>query len=135
MTQANVVELNKMTDLIELVDTASKFAKQAEAALVALTVNEELQELNTKTKNCVLWAVTDRLEDLEKLFDSWHESEIAEQSLLGSKLAGQARGIILAYQDNGIIDDVNPEIFSNALWFVRDRIEDILKLTNQIKVK
>lgn len=135
MTQSNVIELNKVADLIDLVDTASRFAKQAEAALIALTANEELEKLNSEIKNLVLWAITDRLEDLEKLFDSWHESKISEQSLLASKLAGQARGIILAYQNRGIVDAINPEIFSNALWYVRDRIDDILKLTDQIEVR
>lgn len=133
MSQSNLVDFNKTHALIDLVDNASRYALQAQAALVALTANDEFQKLNSETKDLVLWAVTDRLEDLENLFNEWYHSEIGSLSEEASKFAGQARQIILAYQDGGIIHNVNPDIFSNALWLVSDRIADILKLTTQIK--
>lgn len=134
MTQSNLVDFNKTHALIDLVDNASRYALQAQGALVALTANSEFIKLNSETKDLVLWAVTDRLEDLENLFNGqeWYSSESGELCEEAHKCASQARQIILAYQDGGIIDTVTPDVFSNALWFVSDRIRDIIKLTDQI---
>lgn len=135
MTQSNVVELNNTVAVINLIDNASRYAKQANAALVALTANDEFHKLNSETKDLVLWAVTDRLYDLANLFNEWYHTDLKELSEEASKFASQARNIIIAFQDGCIIDSVSPEIFSNALWLVSDRIADVLKLIEQIKIK
>lgn len=133
MSALNVTEIkNTSHKLIDLEDNASRYTLQAQAALVVLTANDEFHKLNSETKDLVLWAVADRLEDLENLFSEWCCSEIGDLSEDVRKFAGQAKQIIIAHQDGNLNSKVNPEIFSNALWFVSDRILDILKLINQI---
>lgn len=134
MTQSNVVELNKTADLIDLVDTASKYAKQAQGALVGITANDEFEKLNNETIDLVLWAVADRLEDLENLFTTQDFCDF-ETNNKGAKLAGQAMQIILAYQEGDLLKIVNKEIVSNALWLVADKIDEILNLIGGIKLK
>lgn len=134
MTQSNVVELNKTADLIDLVDTASKYAKQAQGALVGITANDEFEKLNNETIDLVLWAVAERLEDLENLFTTQKFCDF-ETNNKGAKLAGQAMQIIIAYQDGDLLKIVNKEIVSNALWLVADKIDEILNLIDGIKLK
>lgn len=134
MTQSNVVELNKIADLIDLVDIASKYAKQAQGALTGITANEEFEKLNNETIDLVLWAVAERLEDLENLFTTQNFCDF-ETNNKGAKLAGQAMQIIIAYQDGDLLKIVNKEIVSNALWLVADKIDEILNLISSIKLK
>lgn len=137
MTQTNLVETNNTAALIDLVDNASRYALQAQAALVVLTANDEFHKLNSETLDLVLWAVTDRLEDLENLFSEQvrYRSKNGRLFEQASKFAGQAMQIIIAHQDGSPNSKVNPHIFSNALWLVSDRITDVINLIEQINIK
>lgn len=135
MTQANVVDLNQSYSIIDLIDNASRLGKQAKAVLLVLTANDAFTSFEATNRDLLLWAVTDRLDDISALFN---ECSISELSLLkgnAAKLADQASSVIVGLQDNHMMKGLSDEVLSNALWFVSDRIDDILKLTSQIKVR
>lgn len=135
MTQSNVVELDRVSALIDLADDASRYAKQAQAVLLVLTANDAFTSFEAANRDLLLWAVTDRLDDIATLFNECSISELFLLKGSAAKLADQAGSVIVGLQDNHMMKGLSDEVIRNALWFVSDRIDDILKLTSQIKVR
>ena len=135
MTQANVVDLNKSYSILDLIDNASRLGKQAQAVLVILTGNDALKSFDKVMMNTLLWAVSDRMDDIAALFNECSISELFILKNEAAKYADQANSVICGLQDVHNMEGLSDEVLSNALWFVSDRIDDILKLTSQIKVR
>ncbi|MCC5451692.1 hypothetical protein LMJ53_08130 [Rheinheimera sp. UJ51] len=135
MTQSNVVDLKQSHLVIDLIDNASRLGKQAKAVLDLVFVYDESFELfETEKLDMLLWGVSDRLDDIAALFNGCSVSELFTQRNEAAKYADQANTVICGLQELLKIDGLSKEVVMNALWFVSDRIDDILKLTSEIKL-
>ncbi|MDI5837385.1 hypothetical protein [Shewanella xiamenensis] len=128
-----------MRDSIDTADSLDKMVAQAGAITAALMGNDARKAMRPDLVSNLLWSIHDRLDDIAKaaynakFIDSDGLSDVSVNDDL-DRLAAQAGAVTAALMGNDAHKAMRPDLVSNLLWFVQDRLFDIGKVINGAKI-